>query len=408
MSRADSPLRGRNMLSAVGAAFAVVVVAGLSGCGGTASTQVDGPPLPRDFFGMNAQIVAQAAQEGKLDYADQQVAEIAKLGVSFVRSSFDWSRVEPDPPSGGHHRYDFSSLDGWVGTLARHRLRWLVTVKGGPIPSWAASPSAPAECGTNAPPAGSANYAALMGALARRYGRHGSFWQSRPDLPYEPIADYEVWNEPNFGRLWCPTPDPVAYARLYLAARDAIHAVDSQAIVLVGGLPPFPVDEAGPPAKTSYRTFLTEMTDAQPALRARVDAVAVHPYGKDPTAVLAALKGLRAALDDVGLSDAPMLADEIGWHTKGVLGLPPVPEDQRADYFRAVTPAIVRSNCDVIGIAAHTWVTLEHNPNYPEDWYGMADPYTGQPYPSAIAYGDQVKALEAGKPVTSAPPASCG
>jgi hypothetical protein len=37
----------------------------------------------------------------------------------------------------------------------------------------------------------------------------------------------------------------------------------------------------------------------------------------------------------------------------------------------------------------------------------MADPLTGQPYPSAIAYSDQLKALEGGDPVAATPPA-CG
>ena len=89
-------------------------------------------------------------------------------------------------------------------------------------------------------------------ALARRYGRGGSFWKAHPRLPYEPITDYEVWNEPNFGRLWCPKPDPGAYARLYLAARSAVQAVDPKALVLVGGLAAFVTDDAGPPAKMSF------------------------------------------------------------------------------------------------------------------------------------------------------------
>lgn len=387
---------------------ALLIAAAVSACGGSASTEVGGPPLPRGFFGMNAQLVAQAAQAGKLGYSNRQAAQIARTGVGFVRSNFDWTLLEPHPPSGGRHHYDFSVLDGWVAALARNHLRWLVTAKGGPIPAWAASPAAPAECGTNAPPDGTGAYAALMDALARRYGRDGSFWDAHPELPYEPITEYEIWNEPNFGRLWCPAPDPAAYARLYLAARAAIHAVDPRAVVLIGGLAAFPADEAGPPAKTSYRTFLTGMARAEPSLRTKVDAIAVHPYGKDPAAVLRALEGMRAAIDATGMSAVPMLADEIGWHTRGTLGLPPVPEDRRASYFRALTPAIARSDCDVIGIAAHTWVTLEHNPNRPEDWYGMADPLTGRPYPSAIAYGEQVKELETGSKTSSAPPASCG
>jgi hypothetical protein len=386
----------------------VAVVAGLAGCGGGGATTVEkGPPVPRDFFGMNAQLVEQAAQAGKLDYADNQVAQIAKLDVGFVRSAFDWASIEPDPPTGGRHVYDFSGIDSWVATLARHHMRWLVTVKGGPIPDWATSRSAPSDCGTNAPPQGTADYAALMDALARRYGRGGSFWESHPGLPNEPITDYEVWNEPNFAHLWCPAPNPAAYARLYLAARDAVHSVDPKAVVLVGGLASFMTDEAGPPAKMSVDTFLSSAVAAAPELRREVDAVAVHPYGANPDDVLTTLQRLRAALDANGLGGKAMLADEVGWHTHGALGLPPVPEDQRAADFRSVTPAITRSNCDVIGLAAHTWITLEQRMNYSEDWYGMADPITGEPYPSATAYGDAVKALEAGKPVASAPPA-CG
>jgi hypothetical protein len=397
-------MRRRRAAILAGLALVAVVV---TGCGDAGTTVESGPRVPRDFFGMNAQLVAQAAQAGKLDYADQQAAQIARLDVGFVRSAFDWALVEPNAPVGGQHYYDFSGIDGWVGTLARHHLRWLVTVKGGPVPDWAASPSAVKECDRNAPPDGTDDYAALMDALARRYGREGSFWDDHPELPYEPITEYEVWNEPNFANLWCPAPDPAAYAKLYLAAHAAVHAVDPKALVLFGGLAAFPADEAGPPAKLSYGNFLSQAVDAEPALRREVDAVAVHPYGVDPDAVLRALRGLRGAVDSAGLSGVPMIADEVGWHTHGALGLPSVPEDQRAEYFRSVTPAITRSNCDVIGIAAHTWVTLEQRQNYSEDWYGMADPITGQPYPSATAYGAELKALEDGKPVAVPPPA-CG
>jgi hypothetical protein len=386
------------------AALALAVAACLAACNGGGGASVEGgPPVPRDFFGMNAQIVAQAAQAGKVEYAETQAAQIARTGVGFVRSAFDWALVEPEAPVGGRHAYDLSGLDPWVAALARNRMRWLPTVKGGPVPDWAGIRGLGDECGTNSPPARTADYAALMDALARRYGRDGSFWDDHPDLPYEPVTDYEAWNEPNFARLWCPEPDPPAYARLYLAAREAVHAVDPKAVVLLGGLAAFPVDEAGPPAKMTPDTFLSQAVEAVPRLRDRVDAVAVHPYGANPDAVLAALGRFRSALDANGLAGQKMLADEIGWHTQGAVGLPAVPEEQRAEYFAEVTPAVTRSNCGVIGIAAHTWVTLEHRPAYSEHWLGMADPLTGEPYPSATAYREQVRALEHGRPVATSP-----
>jgi hypothetical protein len=280
----------------------LVLALGLGACGGRDANLEAGPPMARDFFGMNAQIVAQAAQAGKVDYAEQQAAQIARTGVGFVRSSFDWALVEPDPPVDGRHAYDFAGLDPWVAALARNHLRWLPTVKGGPVPNWAGIPAVTAECGTNSPPARTADYAALLDALARRYGREGSFWDEHPDLPYEPITNYEAWNEPNFARLWCPEPDPSAYARLYLAAREAVHAVDPKAVVLLGGLAAFPVDEAGPPAKLTPDTFLSQAVEAVPRLADEVDAVAVHPYGANPEAVLAALGRFRSALDANGLA----------------------------------------------------------------------------------------------------------
>lgn len=390
------------------AVAALLVLLGLAGCGGstptsTSTTTTASSPVPRDFFGMNVQLVEQVAENGKIAYADHSAAEIDALGVGFVRSAFDWVHVEPNPPSGGRHTYDFSGIDRWVAALAGHHLRWLVTVKGGPIPTWAEDPSAAHECGDNSPPARPSDYASLIGAVAKRYGRGGSFWSDHPELPPEPITDYEVWNEPNFATLWCPRPDPAAYARLYLAAHAAVHAVDPQARVLVGGLAAFRTDEAGPPAKMSPPTFLGRAVRSSDAFARDVDAVAVHPYGANPGAVIAALKWFRRTLDTVGLRGTPMNADEVGWHTQGELGLPAVPEELRAKYFSIITPAITNSGCGLIGMAAHTWVTPEQSPHNPEDWYGMADPITGKPHPSAIAYGNQVKALQAGDPVVATP-----
>jgi hypothetical protein len=377
----------------------------LAGCGGsnTATTE-SAPAVPRDFFGMNAQLLEQVAERRKLDYVDHNATQMAGLGIGFVRSSFNWAAVEPNPPADGQHSYDFSTIDAWAGILAKHHLRWLATVKGGPIPAWAADhEAAGAGCGTNSPPAGDSDYASLVRALAERYGSDGSFWSDHPDLPREPITEYEIWNEPNFGRLWCPRPDPAAYARLYLAARAAIHEVDPKARVLLGGLASFRTDESGPPAKMSVQTFLQQAVKSEPALPRKVDAVAVHPYGATPDDVLTVLAWLRRTLDSVGMNGTAMSADEVGWHTMGELGVPPVPEAQRAHDFTVVTPGIALSACDMIGLAAHTWITSEQRTNYPEDWYGMADPVTGEPYASADAYGAQVKALEEGKPVPAAP-----
>jgi hypothetical protein len=283
----------------------------------------------------------------------------------------------------------------------------MVTVKGNPTPTWALGKDAvESGCGSRAPPAEVADYGALISALARRYGAGGAFWKSHPGLPATPITDYEVWNEPNFANFWCPGPDPAAYARLYLAAHAAVHRVDPEARVLLGGLAA--VKDSNPPENLNPRDFLGAALENQPDLRTTIDAVAVHPYAPTPPEVLASLRSLRSTLDSVGLNAVPMSVNELGWYTQGTGGNPPTSEARRAAGFAQLAPAIAGSDCDVIALSVHTWITREQNPADREDWYGLADPQTAEPYPSAVAYGDQVKALERGRARRGGPAACAG
>jgi hypothetical protein len=253
-----------------------------------------------------------------------------------------------------------------------------------------------AGCDKLSPPRPAA-YAAMMAALARRYGQSGSFWKTNPQLPYRPSTNYEVWNEPNSG-FWCPRPDPAAYARLYLTTRAALRAVDPKATTLLGGLAPFHVNQPpAAPVKMGVRTFLANALRAEPRLRDELDAVAIHPYGRTSRSVLNAVAWFRRTLTSVGLGRVPMSANEFGWPIRGVSPqLPPVPEAKRARYLPSAITSLARSNCGLVAVAPHTWVTEQRNPTAIVDWYGLANPVTGQPYPSALAYGRAVKSLEDG------------
>src|SRR5205807_8886011 len=135
----------------------------------------------------------------------------------------------------------------------------------------------------HSPPTSDADYAAYAAAVSARYGPGGSFWRAHPGLPALPVRQLEIWNEPDNGSFWRPGPDAARYALLYAAARDAIHAVDPSGRVLVGGLSQAP-------------TFLPAMLVADPTLRTGIDAVAIHPYGATPTAVLARVAQVRTVL----------------------------------------------------------------------------------------------------------------
>jgi hypothetical protein len=56
-------------------------------------------------------------------------------------------------------------------------------------------------------------------AAVERSGAKGSFWSDHPDVPKVPIADWQIWNEPNFSLFWKPAPD----ARRYLELLRVFH-----------------------------------------------------------------------------------------------------------------------------------------------------------------------------------------
>jgi hypothetical protein len=86
------------------------------------------------------------------------------------------------------------------------------------------------------------------------------------------VHDWEIWNEQNMKSSWLPSADPVAYTKLLESAYPAIHAADSRAVVIAGGLAPSATGDGN----MAPITFLSDMYAS--GARAYFDAVAVHPY----------------------------------------------------------------------------------------------------------------------------------
>ena len=366
------------------------------GCGG------GGPPKPpphtpsKDFFGVNGQSLRPLAGTASAPLLDMQLGAIEAGGLSFVRTNFDWRLVEPRPAEHGRARFDFRSTDAWVDALARHHLRWYMVAIGVPTPRWAARPATYAVCGYRAPPSRPGPFVGLVRALAERYGRGGSFWGEHPELPAEPVKDFEIWNEPNFGSFWCPRPQPARYAVMLRRSVRALHAADPSARVVLGGLAGFRRSGHAPggSSELSPGDFLTAALRAQPSLRRRVDVVGVHSYERDPLQVLRDVRADRRALRAVGMGSVPMSLNETGWYTAGIGATPPISERQRAAYLRTLTAAIAASGCGLTSFAPFAWTSAEANPGRPDDWYGLASPRTGAPYRSGRAYLDEVRRAE--------------
>ncbi|MDQ3758333.1 MAG: cellulase family glycosylhydrolase [Actinomycetota bacterium] len=331
---------------------------------------------------------------------DRHLASIENLGTSFVRANLDWPQLEPVPPAGSH-AYNYHVLDRWVGALAAHGLRWYAVGVG--TPAWAADRQALAlGCSIYSPPADPQDFAKAMAAVASRYGRDGTYWREYPAQNYRPVVEYEVWNEPNASASWCPGPDPVAYGELVEAASAAIHEVDPDAKVIMGGLAPFLESRSASGdtrAVQGFESFLVEAANATPGVREAIDVVGIHAYGDDPEAVARQVAGYRDATIAAGMPQVPLSLNETGWTTQGSGAFEPVPEAMRADYMREVTGAIASSNCGIASLSPHTWTTEETDPQNQEHWFGIASRESGRPYPTATAYGETIREYPPGSEV---------
>ena len=333
-------------------------------------------PRPADAFGVNGGILWADGLRSPQTAPHAQGMRLAGLGT--VRVGAYWNHVEPAPPySDGTHRFRWDSTDAIASDLAGNGLRWnpllaYATGWGGTIPGVVTSPPKPAP------------FVAYATAVARRYGRNGSFWHENPSIPYVPVTTYEVWNEPNLFAFWPPQAQPDRYADLYLAVRSAIRAVDPFARVTVGGLAHSIADDPN-----NASGFLERMLAHRPGLRGNVDGVGLNIYTSSPERVLALVADARSTLDALGLRDVPLSINETGWTTSGFVPLTeiaPVTDSVRGERLRRLVELIAGSDCGVTSLSVFAWATAEDNRLDASAWYGLADRRTGRPKPSGVAF----------------------
>lgn len=332
------------------------------------------PAPATEQFGIN---VNRLFEDGTFSQAqiDAQLRTLERTGAKLGRSDALWEASEPAPPVAGVHRYSWSFDDRSAGSLAAHGLTWL------PVIDYTAPWAQSLTGQDHSPPASASDYAAYAGAFAARYGAAGSFWREHPGLTPRPVGTYEIWNEPDNGEFWTPSPDPARYADLYLAARTAILAADPSARAIVGGL-------------TQPTSFLSAMLAARPALRGHVDGVAVHPYG-NPLVVLGKLRRDRSGLDALGLASVPLYVTEFGWTTSPPGALNYAPATVRPHYIATTLAELGHLDCGIATAVLYTWVTPEQDPSNLEDWYGIRRP-DGGPTAASAAFVRGLHGAESG------------
>lgn len=385
------------------AVLAALVAVGVSGVS-SGEAHAASARVPADYFGVNFHGVL-TLNDG---VRDRHLNRIDRSGISQVRSVLPWRMIQPRPPTQSNPGYSFAKSDELVAALARHNLNLQLNVS--QAPDWASAISNfnrsscyAFDAISLAPWGGNAEvFAAMVGALARRYGRDGVFWRLHPSLPYRPIAVYEIWNEQHIRSTWCPRPEPEVYADYFVQSARAIRAVDPDAEVIVGGLGMLGANR-NPPGYLQPGDYLRRAVARRPRLPDLAAGVAMHIYpGITSENQLKRVAEVRDALRSGGIPNRiPILLNEIGWNIRGKGAFT---EPERVTAYHNLTRDLSRTNCNISGVLQHAWRTKEVGRSK-FDWVGIARPASAELYPSGQEYVDG-KALMRGRRAAEPPAAT--
>jgi hypothetical protein len=272
-------------------------------------------------------------------------AELARLGrgrVGTLRINLAWGSVQsgPDAP------YDWSHYDPVVGGAARNGIRVLATVYSSP--AWA-------ETSPEYPPLGDRlpQFEDFARAAVERYGSDGSFWRENPGLPKQPIAEWQLWNEPNSPLFWKPAPDAGDYLELLRGFGSAVRGADPAARVMLGGL--FPTPKGG----VAMSTFMSQLYAGNG--EDLFDSAAIHPYAANPQAAISSTQDLRDAMDRSGDDATPIWITEVGWASAGQPSGLTVGPERQAGYLTQ-TFELAAAQRERLGLDGVIWYSLNDTP----------------------------------------------
>jgi hypothetical protein len=183
---------------------------------------------------------------------DKHALDLAReAGFSFVRMDMLWTEVERAG------RYRFFPYDALLRVLDARGMGVLWILDYGHPDHGGSTPRTPQDI---------AAFGRFAGAAAAHFkGRN---------------VRYEVWNEPNTGQFWAPSPNADEYAALLRETVAAIRRADPSAKVSTGGVSRIDVP------------FLRRAVD--PTLAADLSAISIHPYPKtEPETIAPSLEILR-------------------------------------------------------------------------------------------------------------------
>jgi O-antigen ligase len=235
---------------------------------------------------------------------ERALTMIEAAGLRWVRQSFPWTEIEPQP---GHYRWQ--PWDEIVSAVQAHNLSVIAVLDTSPPWARCDMDKSAQQCRENphAPPRETVDYGRFVRAFAERYGKQVDY--------------YQVWDEPNVSAHWGDGyVDAVSYAALLREGYAQVKAADPVAYVLTAGLAP--TTEEGP-LNLNEVAFLRGLYAA--GGRDYFDILAAKPYGfwsgpadrREDVAVLnfSRLALLQQVMAGEGDEGKAIWAVEFGWNS---------------------------------------------------------------------------------------------
>ena len=324
--------------------------------------------VPQGYLGAVSDGVLSEDNDGSL-FAGE-VDRMVGAGVETVRMVFPWRDAQPyrrtaDVPSEQRQFFrseqgvptDWRLIDAYVAAAAQRRLTLL------PVVLYAPPWNAKYANSDASPPRGHAPYAKFVVALAKRYGRTGTFWTERPDVPKMPIDWWQIWNEPHFKEYWSDQPWEKPYATLLRGTYRAVKEAVPSARILAAGM-----------ANKSW-TYVSKLYSQK--TRGFFDAIALHPFTNSVDGVIEIVDRVRRTMARYGDRKLPLMITEMSWTSaKGKAAYTYGNERTEPGQAKALTQgfqrmAKERRRLRILRVYWYTWMTRDKHPTIPFDYAGV-------------------------------------
>ncbi len=376
--------------------LAIAVAFALAGPAASAGKPLAGTPVPSGFAGVNLDGPPLIPQDNVS--LSQQFSLMASSGVQSIRTTFNWAVAQPyeswtDVPADEQYLFvngaggvptNFLATDPVVALAAEHGMTLVPTVM------YTTAWDEGKQVGNSLiAPRSDGPYAQFVTTLVDRYGPNGSFWQDNPSIPYRPIREWEIWNEPWITYYWPVQPFQSSYINLLRVAHAAIKRADPSGKVVLGGMPNASWDVL----KSVYRVR---------GARGLFDVVDIHAYTKYPPGVIKILALDRAVMKQAGDGRKPIILGEWGWtsslhQVRHEFDWETTPAGQARNLRGLVySLAANRKRLGLAGFYWYTWMGDSYRAAGPWGYSGLLGYHDGRVWqkPALSAFGGVARAIE--------------